>query len=88
MSRTPAFRILRDAAIIFIAAVCLGFAYNAASPLGVRMHGASGDAPAVAADPVMPSGAPDPALHNETLAAYILEDDPAAVSPWRGRNFP
>ena len=86
MSRTPAPQIFRDAALILIAAACLGFAYNAASPLGVRMT-ADSIAPATAPEPVMPSGAPDPSLRNETLAAIIFHDDPAAVRPAAGQKL-
>ena len=67
---------LRDGAFIFIAAVCLGFAYNAVSPLAVRWPGRS---VTPAAEPAMPAAVPDPALQNETLAAIIFEDDPGAV---------
>lgn len=87
MSRAPAFRIVSDAAILFIAAVCLGFAYNAVSPLGVRMSPSVSDG-APASVPAMPSGDPDPALRNETLAAYIFDDDPAAVRPAVGQKLP
>lgn len=79
------FRGLRDGAFILIAAVCLGFAYNAASPLGVRW-------PARAVPPAgnhaMPAAAPDPSLQNETLAAIIFEDDPGAVRTAVAQKLP
>lgn len=69
---------------MFIAAICLGFAYNATSPLGVRL---TASAPAVdsASDqvtyssstvavlvPQAVSAVTDPALHNETIHAVIV----------------
>jgi rhodanese-related sulfurtransferase len=87
MNRAPGSELVRDAAFIFIAAVCLGFAYNAASPLGVRWA-AGAITPAPAAEPALPTGAPDPALRNETLTAVILPDDPAAVRPVVGQKLP
>ncbi len=87
MTRISVFQFLRDGAFIFMAAVCLGSAYNAASPLGVRWAERA-SVPLPAADAAMPSGAPEPALHNETLAALILPDDPAAVRPAMGQKLP
>jgi rhodanese-related sulfurtransferase len=79
MSAARASHFFRDASAIFIAAACLGFAYNVVSPLGVRISGNAsqpgGDAPAVL--PAIPASAPDPAVQNETLAAYIFQDDAA-----------
>lgn len=66
---------LRDGVFIFITAACLGFAYNFASPLGVRW---AARAITPADDSAMSAAAPDPALQNETLAAVIFEDDPGA----------
>ncbi|MEO6785809.1 MAG: rhodanese-like domain-containing protein [Chthoniobacteraceae bacterium] len=80
----PASQIIRGMAVILIAAVCLGFAYDAASPLGVRI---SGDAVAPAL-PAMPAAAPDSAIENETLAATIFLDDTATAPPASGAKLP
>ena len=68
---------------IFLAAACLGAAYNATSPLGVRFS--SGAAP-VASAPAPAEAAVverDPALQNETMTAAILATAPA-VGPASG----
>ncbi len=72
MMRTPG-----EMVVIFLAAACLGTAYNAMSPLGVRFS--TGTAPAAFA-PAPAQAAEverDPALQNETLTAAILTGGPA-----------
>lgn len=79
----------RDAAAMLLAAAALGFAYNAASPLGVRM------APGPQADAAVPaysnetlgldvqSTARDPRLGNETLSVDIV---PGEAQPARAAS--
>ncbi len=85
-------KFLREAALLPIAAVALGLAYNTSSPLGVRWHGA----PALAdsTKPVSEVAAthistptvelPDPDLFNETITADIVSggvNDHAGEAP-------
>ena len=88
---------LRDSAAILLVALCLGFAYNAGSPLGVRSAtepaAPSPLAPrAKAADhysnetvlvATQPAAAPlaDAGVQNETLTAEIVRTAPTAPAP-------
>jgi len=92
----------RDMAGIFLAACCLGFAYNASSPLGVRAA-ATEPAPRTAAraagagsysNETLSIGtqrvaAPIPATgwSNETLTAEIIRLPVAAAAPAPARKF-
>jgi rhodanese-related sulfurtransferase len=67
--------ILRDMAGILLAAVGLGAAYNAASPLGVPLRHAQ-DSPVAAH---APSATPDPDLQNETISAAIFTSGPGSA---------
>jgi len=69
-------------ALMLAAALVLGFAYNAASPLGVRAHAVAGRGPAPT--PVRPGGSP-PALYENETAAITVESSagsaPIAAPP-------
>jgi len=72
-------RTFREAALILIAAVCLGFAYDAMSPLGVRKPGVNVALPPETGLPVTaaqtPSGTPGSGVQNETITAFIYLTD-------------
>ena len=66
---------LRDAALIFLAAIVLGLAYNSMSPLGVRTE----STPAPLAPPPGPVSVPAIGVENETLSITI-ESSPATAT--------
>ena len=90
--------IVREAGGILIAAVCLGFVYDAASPLGVRASGrAAARATAVEAVavalPQTPAAAPEAAtpdagLQNETITAAIYPTGPGPAQAPAGERLP
>lgn len=76
-------QVFREAALIFLAASCLGVAYNAANPLGVRVtagpalttgDGATGSRSQMATQP-------DAALRNETINATLFASAAGAPPP-------
>lgn len=95
MKPIPDPRSIREAAVIFLAAVCLGFAFNASSPLGIRSSGslappdsgtrstaaASANQAAGAAALQFPAFVVDPALQNETINAVIVSQATGVAQP-------
>lgn len=62
---------------IFLAAVCLGVAYNAMSPLGVRFSTGTAAPASVGISATPEAVVRDPALQNETMTAAILTTAPS-----------
>jgi rhodanese-related sulfurtransferase len=80
--KTETAAILREAAIIFAAAMCLGIAYNATSPLGVHAApSAGGDVAASEPAVPVPPSVPDPALDNETISAALFSIPAGTAQP-------
>jgi rhodanese-related sulfurtransferase len=80
-------------AVILVAALGLGFAYNATSPLAVR------STPAAVEDvsprdrslgtvPSWPASVPDPALRNETMSAALILHAVGAGQPSADKKLP
>jgi rhodanese-related sulfurtransferase len=69
---------LRDAALIFLAAVLLGLGYNSMSPLGIRPASVLAPTQPQVGNPVPTTAGPARGIQNETLSITILTS-PAAV---------
>jgi rhodanese-related sulfurtransferase len=77
MKAWPDSETLREMAVILLAVVVLGLAYNRSSPLGVAFGDAGGSASVKSNAPanLLPLATSDPALHNETITALIVPGD-------------
>lgn len=94
MQDIPDTSLWRDAAALFLAAAVLGFAYNSASPLGIRTLAEPPAEPAGRAYSnetlnleVQPTGQ-DAALRNETLSVEVLPGGAPAAAAKEAVTWP